>query len=79
MTFLCDALQIFNDNMLKINVKRCIRMAIKLRKKYFYKVCSCTFLICCSNDVYVAVFGYFPLSFSLMQKNLLALYFPCPL
>lgn len=33
------ALQIFNDNMLKINVKRCIRTAIKLRKKYLYKVC----------------------------------------
>lgn len=30
-------LQIFNDNMLEINVKRCIRTAIKLRKKYFNK------------------------------------------
>ncbi|XP_028550572.1 small G protein signaling modulator 1 isoform X1 [Dendrobium catenatum] len=33
-----DVIKMFNDNMLKINVKRCIRMAIKLRKKYFYKV-----------------------------------------
>ncbi|XP_056173644.1 uncharacterized protein LOC115679670 [Syzygium oleosum] len=33
-----DMIKIFNDNMLKINVKRCIRMAIKLRKKYFYKL-----------------------------------------
>jgi hypothetical protein len=30
--------QMFNDNVLKINVKRCIHMAIKLRKKYIYKV-----------------------------------------
>ncbi|KAG8375907.1 hypothetical protein BUALT_Bualt09G0007900 [Buddleja alternifolia] len=29
---------IFNDNILKIRVKRCIRTAIKLRKKYFYKL-----------------------------------------
>ncbi|KAK6930509.1 Rab-GTPase-TBC domain [Dillenia turbinata] len=29
---------IFNDRMLKIRVKRCIRTAIKLRKKYFYKL-----------------------------------------
>ncbi|CAN1731873.1 Rab GTPase-activating protein 22 [Linum perenne] len=29
---------IFNDNMLKIHVKRCIRTAIKLRKKYFSKL-----------------------------------------
>ncbi|ONM30895.1 Ypt/Rab-GAP domain of gyp1p superfamily protein [Zea mays] len=29
----------FNDNVLKINVKRCVRLAIKLRKKYLYKVC----------------------------------------
>lgn len=36
------ALQIFNDNMLKINVKRCVRTAIKIRKKYLYKVC-CSF------------------------------------
>lgn len=28
----------FNDNMLEINVKRCITTAIKLRKKYFNKV-----------------------------------------
>ncbi|KAK8930941.1 hypothetical protein KSP39_PZI016097 [Platanthera zijinensis] len=33
-----DIIKMFNDNMLKINVKRCIRMAIKLRKKYFYKL-----------------------------------------
>lgn len=33
-----DVIKMFNDNMLKINVKRCIRMAIKLRKKYFYKL-----------------------------------------
>ncbi|KAK9287652.1 hypothetical protein L1049_016089 [Liquidambar formosana] len=33
-----DLIKIFNDNMLKINVKRCVRTAIKLRKKYFYKV-----------------------------------------
>ncbi|KAJ7947471.1 Ypt/Rab-GAP domain of gyp1p superfamily protein, putative isoform 1 [Quillaja saponaria] len=33
-----DMIKIFNDNMLKINVKRCIPMAIKLRKKYLYKV-----------------------------------------
>ncbi|XP_020964185.1 small G protein signaling modulator 1 isoform X1 [Arachis ipaensis] len=31
-------IQIFNDNMLKINVKRCITTAIKLRKKYLNKV-----------------------------------------
>ncbi|XP_068665092.1 rab GTPase-activating protein 22-like [Aristolochia californica] len=33
-----DLIKMFNDKMLKINVKRCIRMAIKLRKKYFYKL-----------------------------------------
>lgn len=33
-----DMIKIFNDNMLKINVKRCIRTAIKLRKKYLYKL-----------------------------------------
>lgn len=33
-----DAIKMFNDNMLKINVKRCVRMAIKLRKKYIYSV-----------------------------------------
>ncbi|XP_020245903.1 small G protein signaling modulator 1-like isoform X2 [Asparagus officinalis] len=33
-----DVIKIFNDNELKIKVKRCIRMAIKLRKKYFYKL-----------------------------------------
>uniref|UniRef100_A0A0A9D352 Rab-GAP TBC domain-containing protein n=1 Tax=Arundo donax TaxID=35708 RepID=A0A0A9D352_ARUDO len=32
-----DAIKMFNDNMLKINVKRCVHLAIKLRKKYFYK------------------------------------------
>ncbi|KAL5543210.1 hypothetical protein UlMin_010920 [Ulmus minor] len=33
-----DMIKIFNDKILKINVKRCIRTAIKLRKKYFYKL-----------------------------------------
>nr|XP_043628393.1 rab GTPase-activating protein 22-like isoform X5 [Erigeron canadensis] len=33
-----DLIKIFNDNLLKIRVKRCIRTAIKLRKKYFYKL-----------------------------------------
>lgn len=33
-----DVIKMFNDNMLKINVKRCVRLAIKLRKKYFYKL-----------------------------------------
>ncbi|KAF3455760.1 hypothetical protein FNV43_RR00402 [Rhamnella rubrinervis] len=33
-----DMIKIFNDNMLKFKVRRCIRNAIKLRKKYFYKV-----------------------------------------
>ncbi|XP_059632934.1 uncharacterized protein LOC132275451 isoform X2 [Cornus florida] len=33
-----DLIKIFNDRMLKIKVKRCIRNAIKLRKKYFYKL-----------------------------------------
>ncbi|KAL6532115.1 hypothetical protein OROGR_014085 [Orobanche gracilis] len=32
-----DLIKIFNDNILKIGVKRCVRTAIKLRKKYFYK------------------------------------------
>ncbi|KAL5990838.1 hypothetical protein ACLOJK_011743 [Asimina triloba] len=30
--------RMFNDKKLKIKVKRCIRMAIKLKKKYLYKV-----------------------------------------
>lgn len=30
--------QMFNDKMLKIHVRRCVRTAIKLRKKYFGKV-----------------------------------------
>ncbi|KAL8137302.1 hypothetical protein V2J09_003303 [Rumex salicifolius] len=30
--------QIFNDNMLKIKVRRSVRTAVKLRKKYFYKM-----------------------------------------
>ncbi|XP_010912770.2 rab GTPase-activating protein 22 [Elaeis guineensis] len=33
-----DIIRMFNDNMLKINVKRCIHMAIKLRKKYYYRL-----------------------------------------
>ncbi|KAE9600412.1 putative Rab-GTPase-TBC domain-containing protein [Lupinus albus] len=33
-----DMIKMFNDNMLKIKVKRCITTAIKLRKKYFSKV-----------------------------------------
>ncbi|XP_073223053.1 uncharacterized protein [Cicer arietinum] len=33
-----DMIKMFNDNMLEINVKRCITTAIKLRKKYFNKV-----------------------------------------
>ncbi|XP_031739883.1 small G protein signaling modulator 1 isoform X5 [Cucumis sativus] len=33
-----DLIKIFNDKMLKISVKRCIRTAIKLRKKYISKV-----------------------------------------
>ncbi|XP_061365144.1 uncharacterized protein LOC133308532 isoform X2 [Gastrolobium bilobum] len=33
-----DMIKMFNDKMLKINVKRCITTAIKLRKKYFNKV-----------------------------------------
>ncbi|XP_043707061.1 small G protein signaling modulator 1-like isoform X2 [Telopea speciosissima] len=33
-----DLIKMFNDKMLKINVKRCIRTAVKLRKKYFYKL-----------------------------------------
>ena len=37
-------LQIFNDKLLKFHVKRCIGAAIKLRKKYFYKVSNNIFL-----------------------------------
>ncbi|KAL8479484.1 hypothetical protein ACS0TY_026400 [Phlomoides rotata] len=33
-----DLIKIFNDNILKIRIKRCVRSAIKLRKKYFYKL-----------------------------------------
>ncbi|KAL7145531.1 hypothetical protein ABFS83_07G090500 [Erythranthe nasuta] len=33
-----DLIKIFNDNILKIRVKRCVRTAIKLRKKYFNKL-----------------------------------------
>ncbi|XP_056695228.1 uncharacterized protein [Spinacia oleracea] len=33
-----DLIKICNDNVLKIKVKKCIRTAIKLRKKYFYKM-----------------------------------------
>ncbi|XP_010258493.1 PREDICTED: small G protein signaling modulator 1-like isoform X2 [Nelumbo nucifera] len=33
-----DMIKIFNDKMLKINVKRCIHTAIKLRKKYLCKL-----------------------------------------
>ncbi|XP_078169432.1 uncharacterized protein LOC144563831 isoform X3 [Carex rostrata] len=33
-----DVIKMFNDNVLKINVKRCINMAIKIRKKYLYKI-----------------------------------------
>ncbi|KAH6833423.1 Ypt/Rab-GAP domain of gyp1p superfamily protein [Perilla frutescens var. hirtella] len=32
-----DLIKIFNDNILKIRIKRCVQTAIKLRKKYFYK------------------------------------------
>lgn len=38
--YMLNMYQIFNDNMLKIRVKRCVRTAIKLRRKYFYKVLS---------------------------------------
>ncbi|KAK3022524.1 hypothetical protein RJ639_046740 [Escallonia herrerae] len=37
---------IFNDNLLKIRVKRCVRTAIKLRKKYFYKDSKAGRLLC---------------------------------
>lgn len=33
-----DMIKISNDKVLKIHVKRCIRTAIKLRRKYFYKL-----------------------------------------
>ncbi|KAL5781172.1 hypothetical protein ACOSP7_006201 [Xanthoceras sorbifolium] len=33
-----DMIKIFNDKLLKIHVRRCVRTAIKLRKKYFYKL-----------------------------------------
>lgn len=33
-----DMIKIFNDRLLKIHVKRCVRTATKLRKKYFYKL-----------------------------------------
>ncbi|XP_051133376.1 uncharacterized protein LOC127253019 isoform X2 [Andrographis paniculata] len=33
-----DLIKVFNDNILKIRVKRCVRIAMKLRKKYFYKL-----------------------------------------
>ncbi|XP_022880377.1 small G protein signaling modulator 1-like isoform X2 [Olea europaea var. sylvestris] len=33
-----DLIKIFNDNLLKIRVKSCVRSAIKLRKKYIYKM-----------------------------------------
>ncbi|OMO90324.1 hypothetical protein CCACVL1_07405 [Corchorus capsularis] len=33
-----DLIKIFNDKLLKIHVKRCVGAAIKLRKKFFYKV-----------------------------------------
>lgn len=33
-----DLIKIFNDGMLTIRVKRCVRSAIKLRNKYFYKL-----------------------------------------
>lgn len=36
-------MQIFNDKVLKFDVKRCVRTAIKLRKKYLYKVGSVLF------------------------------------
>ncbi|CAI9777054.1 unnamed protein product [Fraxinus pennsylvanica] len=33
-----DLIKIFNDNLLKIRVKSCVHSAIKLRKKYIYKM-----------------------------------------
>ncbi|KAK9672207.1 hypothetical protein RND81_12G084300 [Saponaria officinalis] len=33
-----DLIKIFNDNVLRIRVRRCIRTAIKLRKKYLFKL-----------------------------------------
>ncbi|GMI92984.1 hypothetical protein like AT2G43490 [Hibiscus trionum] len=33
-----DLIKIFNDKLLKIHVKRCVGAAIKLRKKYLYKL-----------------------------------------
>ncbi|XP_044499903.1 small G protein signaling modulator 1-like isoform X3 [Mangifera indica] len=33
-----DMIKIFNDNLLEIHIKRCIRTAIKIRKKYFSKL-----------------------------------------
>ncbi|CAN6448754.1 unnamed protein product [Victoria cruziana] len=33
-----DVIKVFNDKKLEINVKRCVRLAIRLRKKYFYKL-----------------------------------------
>ncbi|KAJ8639364.1 hypothetical protein MRB53_016058 [Persea americana] len=40
-----DLIKMFNDKLLKINVRRCIRTAIKLRKKYFYKIIKSTSLV----------------------------------
>ncbi|KAL3829201.1 hypothetical protein ACJIZ3_018003 [Penstemon smallii] len=33
-----DLIKVFNDNVLKFRVKKCVRTAMKLRKKYFYKL-----------------------------------------
>ncbi|XXG89376.1 hypothetical protein AAC387_Pa12g1389 [Persea americana] len=40
-----DLIKMFNDKMLKIHVRRCVRTAIKLRKKYFGKIMKQTSLI----------------------------------
>ncbi|KAF3785270.1 TBC1 domain family member 15 [Nymphaea thermarum] len=33
-----DVIKMFNDKKLEINVKRCVRLGMRLRKKYFYKL-----------------------------------------
>lgn len=38
-------LQIFNDKLLKVHVRRCVGTAIRLRKKYFYKVSNCVIFL----------------------------------
>lgn len=61
--YMLNMYQIFNDNLLKIRVKRCVRTAIKLRRKYLYKVVSSNLAL--GFDIFSCSMGSFNFSYEM--------------